>query len=53
MSNKLVYTKIQISHEIWKKINTQREPNETMSDTISRIFDDFERYKKMVMNQNA
>ena len=39
---------VRLSRETWKEIQSQREPNETIDETVRRLLDDRRRYGKLI-----
>lgn len=45
---KLVYTTVRLSRDVWKSVNSEREPNETLDECLKRIINDRKMYRRMV-----
>jgi len=41
-------THVRITGEVWKRINREREPNETLSDTLKKLLDDRDRLRHLI-----
>ena len=42
------YAHVRITGEVWKRINREREPNETLSDTLKKLLDDRDRLRHLI-----
>jgi hypothetical protein len=47
MSNK-VFTHVRLSAELWKRINREREPNESLEDSLKRQLDERDRLRQLI-----
>jgi len=44
----MTFTTVRLTRETWKTIQAEREPNETIDETIKRLIEDRYKFRKMI-----